>query len=203
MSKSGTLVARRLWGIFFSETNREHWVAHLMRKHDLDRKQADLIMNRIHYLPASKRKPFDTYWTLSSRRLVHTEFPDHQENVRKTSQEAQFNLEGYNNSISHTFLPEILERLNQMEDFQKAYEINPELTETFKEAGIFEDFGLIGLTPEDWSQFGPVQKRRSPSLSLPMTVSRKRWFLPFRNSSGRKRSLGKKGGMKNKSKKHR
>jgi len=158
ISKSGTLVARRLWGIFFSEANREHWIAYLMRKHDLNRKQADLIMNRIHYLPASKRKPFDTYWTLSSRNLVHTEFPDHQENVRKTAQDLQFNLKDYEGSISHTFSPEITEQLNQMEDFQKAYEIDSELAEIFKEVGISEGFGLAGLTPEDWPQFGPVQK---------------------------------------------
>jgi len=202
ISKSGTLVARRLWGIFFSETNREHWIAYLMRKHDLNRKQADLIMNRIHYLPASKRKPFDTYWTLSSRNLVHTEFPDHQENVRKTAQEAQFNLEGCKDSISHTFLPEILERLNQMEDFQKAYEINPELTETFKEAGIYEDFGLIGLTPEGWSQFGPVQKTLSEFKSA-YDSFQKEMVSALQKLVRKKRSLGKKGGMKNKSKKHR
>ena len=158
IGKSGTLIARRLWGIFFSDRNREQWIAYLMKKHDLIREQAGLIVNRIHYLPASKRKPFDTYWTLSSRNLVHTEFPDHQENMRKTAQDPLFHLEEFEDSISHTFPMEILERLNNMEDFRKAYEINSELAEIFKEAGISGDFGLSGLTPEDWSQFGPVQK---------------------------------------------
>jgi len=161
ISKSGTLVARRLWGVFFSERNREQWIAYLMKKHDLTREQASLIVNRIHYLPASKRKPFDTYWTLSSRNLVHTEFPDHQENMRKTAQDPQFNLEEFKDSISHTFPMEILERLNKMEHFRKAYEINSELAEILKEAGISGDFGLSGLTPEDWAQFGPVQKTLS------------------------------------------
>jgi hypothetical protein len=161
IGKSGTLVARRLWGIFFSDRNREQWIAYLMKKHDLTREQTSLIVNRIHYLPASKRKPFDTYWTLSSRNLVHTEFPDHQENMRKTAQDPQFNLEEFEDSISHTFPIEILEWLNKTEDFRKAYEINSELAEIFKEAGISGDFGLSGLTPEDWSQFGPVQKTLS------------------------------------------
>ena len=158
IEKSGTLVARRVWSIFFSETNREKWTAHLMNKHGLTQDQVRWIMNRIHYLPASKRKPFDTYWTLSSRNLVHTEFPDHQENVRRMAEEPQFNLKEVEESISHTFPSEILEQLSQIEDFQKAFQINSELAETFKEVGILEEFGLKGLKPSDWPTFGPVQK---------------------------------------------
>jgi len=72
IGKSGTLVARRIWGIFFSEANRDRWVTYLMKKDSLTQDQAQFVLDRIHYLPASKRKPFDTYWTLSSRNLVHT-----------------------------------------------------------------------------------------------------------------------------------
>jgi len=161
IGKSGTFVARRVWSIFFSETHRQKWVAYLMRKHHLTEDQAQFIMNRIHYLPASKRKPFDTYWTLSSRNLVHTEFPDHQENVRRMADQAQFNLNEYEESISHRFPSEVLEQLNQMEDFQKAFEINSELAGIFREAGIAEDFGSRGLNPEEWPAFGPVQKTLS------------------------------------------
>ena len=158
IGKSGTLVARRVWWIFFSETNRDRWVAYLMKKNGLTREQAVCVIDRIHCLPASKRKPFDTFWTLSSRNLVHTEFPDHQENVRRMAEESQFNLEDCQESISKTFSPEILEQLNQMEDFRKAYEINPELREIFREVGILEDLGLGGLMPSGWAEFGPVQK---------------------------------------------
>ena len=158
IAKSGTLVARRVWWIFFSEANRDRWIAYLMKKNDLTRDQAVHVIDRIHYLPASKRKPFDTFWTLSSRNLVHTEFPDHQENVRRIAEESQFNLEDCQESISKTFSPEILEQLNQMEDFRKAYEINPELKEIFREVGILEDLGLGGLMPSGWAEFGPVQK---------------------------------------------
>jgi hypothetical protein len=161
ISKSGTLVARRVWWIFFSDANRDRWIAYLMKKNDLALDQARLIMDRIHYLPASKRKPFDTYWTLSSRNLVHTEFPDHQQNVKRIAEDPLFNLKEYEESISHTFPPEVLKQLSQMEDFRKAYEINSELAEIFKEVGISEGFGVGGLMPSDWSEFGPVQKTLS------------------------------------------
>jgi len=158
IAKSGTLVARRVWWIFFSETNRDRWISYLMKKNDLTLEQARWIMDRIHYLPASKRKPYDTYWTLSSRNLVHTEFPDHQENVRKMAGGPQFNLKEYEESISNTFPRTVLEWLNQMEDFRKAYEVNPELEEISKKVWISEDLGQKGLSPSDWPEFGPVQK---------------------------------------------
>ncbi len=158
IAKSGTLVARRVWWIFFSDANRKRWIKYLMKKKSLTEDQAGLVMDRIHYLPASKRKPFDTYWTLSSHNLVHTEFPDHQENVRKMAEGSQFDLEEYGESISHTFPEGTLGKLGQMEDFRKAFEINPELQEVFKEVGIFEEIGLKGLIPSEWPGFGPVQK---------------------------------------------
>jgi hypothetical protein len=158
IGQSGTLVARRVWGIYFSETNRERWVAYLMDKKCLTREQASLVMDRIHYLPASKRKPFDTYWTLTSRNLVHTEFPNHQENVRMMAEDPQFHLEEFSESIQQTFPSEVLEQLNHIQDFRKAYEINHELEEVFREAGLREDLGSEGLSPSDWTEFGPVQK---------------------------------------------
>ncbi len=158
LSCSGTYVARRVWEIFFSEKNRDRWINYLIEKKGLTPEEAKWIMDRIYYLPASKRKPFDTYWTLTSRNLVHTEFPDHQENVRKMAEAPQFNAKGYEESISQTFPHHILERLNQVEDFRKAYEINPELAEIFESAGVSDSFGLGGLNPADWSEFGPVQK---------------------------------------------
>ncbi len=158
IGRSGTLVARRVWGIYFSEANRERWVTYLMEKKCLTREQASLVMDRIHYLPASKRKPFDTYWTLTSRNLVHTEFPNHQENVRKMAEDPQFHLEEFAESIQQTFPSEVLEQLNQIQDFRKAYEINHELAEVFKEVGLQEDLGSEGMSPSDWPEFGPVQK---------------------------------------------
>lgn len=158
IGKSGTWVARRVWSLFFSDENRKKWIAYLMNRKGITQFQARLIMDRIHYLPASKRKPFDTYWTLTCRNLVHTEFPDHQENVRKMAEAPNFDLKGFEESISHAFSKEVFDLLNQIEDFRKAYEINPELAEVFKEVGISGEFGLKGLTPSNWPEFGPVQK---------------------------------------------
>jgi hypothetical protein len=158
IGRSGTFVARRVWSIFFSPRNRPRWTRYLQKNYELTQGQAKLILDRIHYLPASKRKPFDTCWTLSSRNLVHTEFPDHQENVRLMSETPRFKLKEYEASISKTFPPQFLQRLRQIDDFRKAFDINPELVAIFKSVGIVGDFGKEGLKPEEWSQFGPVQK---------------------------------------------
>jgi hypothetical protein len=158
IGRSGTYVARRVWGTFFSARNRPRWINYLMRKSGLSRSQSRLILDRIHYLPASKRKPFDTYWTLTSKNLVHTEFPDHQENVRKVADTPSFSLKAHKESISKNFSPKFLKRLNQLKDFRKAYEINPELVKIFKSVGITGNLGSAGLRPEEWPEFGPVQK---------------------------------------------
>ena len=158
IGRSGTFVARRVWSIFFSPRNRPRWIRYLRKECGLTQAQARVILDRIHYLPASKRKPFDTCWTLASKNLVHTEFPDHQENVRLMSETPRFRLKEYEASIAKTFAPQFLQRLRQIEDFRKAFDINPELAAMFKSVGIVGDFGKEGLKPEEWPQFGPVQK---------------------------------------------
>lgn len=158
IGKSGTLVARRVWRIFFSEENREKWLDYLCQEHRVTRPQAQLIFNRIHYLPASKRKPEDTFWTLASRNLVHTEFPNHQENVRRTAESEGFRLEDHVESITAEFPPQVLEWLNRIPDFRVGYELTPELNEILREAGVAGDFGEGGHRPEEWPEFGSVQK---------------------------------------------
>jgi hypothetical protein len=158
IGKSGTLVARRVWGIFFSEGNRGKWLDYLCRKYQLTQAQARLILERVCYLPASKRKPQDTYWTLAGTNMVHTEFPNHQENVRKMAEAEGFQLSDYVESIQGEFPPEIVRKLNTIPDFRKGYELNAELTRVLREVGIAGDFGAGGHTPEQWPDFGPVQK---------------------------------------------
>ncbi len=161
IGKSGTLVARRLWQIFFSPENRKKWISYLIEKKGISENQAGFILDRIYCLPASKRKPFDTFWTLSSKNLVHTEFPDHQENVRRMAEQPGFELKEFEESISRSFSDDVLEQLYQIEDFVKAYEVNSELSEIFTEAGISGDFGRKGLLPSEWPTFGPVLKTLS------------------------------------------
>jgi len=158
IGKSGTMVARRVWGIFFSSENREKWLAYLCRKHQLTREQATLIFSRICYLPASKRKPEDTYWTLASRNMVHTEFPNHQENVRRMAEAEGFPVADYRESIGDKFPAPVLEWLNRIPDFRTGYELTPELNGVLREAGVASDFGSGGLRPEQWPEFGSVQK---------------------------------------------
>lgn len=155
---SGTLVARRVWGIFFSPANRGRWLDYLCRDHQLTRAQAETVLDRVCYLPASKRKPQDTYWTLAGRNLVHTEFPNHQENVRRMAESEGFRLEDYTESIAEAPSPEVLARLNQIPDFRIGYELNPELNGILREVGIPGDYGNGGHTPEQWPEFGSVQK---------------------------------------------
>ncbi len=158
IGKSGTLVARRVWGIFFSSENREKWLAYLSRKHQLSREQAELIFSRICCLPASKRKPEDTYWTLAGRNMVHTEFPNHQENVRRMAETEGFRVADYRESIGGAFPPQVLEWLNRIPDFRRGYELTPELNEILRAVGVAGDFGSGGLRPEQWPEFGSVQK---------------------------------------------
>jgi len=158
IGKSGTLVARRVWGIFFSEGNRHKWVDYLCEEQGLTEEEAIIVLSRVCYLPASKRKPEDTYWTLASRNMVHTEFPNHQENVRKMAESEDFNLVRYGEAITGQFPPEVLELLNTMADFRQGYELNDELNEILLRAGIEGNFGTGGHTPEEWPEFGSVQK---------------------------------------------
>lgn len=158
IGKSGTLVARRAWGIFWAEENRGKWVEHLCRKHQITKEQAGLILSRVCYLPASKRKPQDTYWTLAGANMVHTEFPNHQENVRKMGEDPSFKLADYVESIMQPFPDDVVKRLSTIPDFRVGYELNGELSQILRQVGIDGNFGIGGHTPEQWPEFGSVQK---------------------------------------------
>jgi hypothetical protein len=158
IGKSGTLVARRAWGIFWAEENRGKWVEYLCRKHQITKEQAGLILSRVCYLPASKRKPQDTYWTLAGANMVHTEFPNHQENVRKMAEDPGFKLADYIESITQHFPDVVVKRLSTIPDFRVGYELNGELSQILRQVGIDGNFGIGGHTPEQWPTFGSVQK---------------------------------------------
>lgn len=156
---SGTLVAQRVWWIFFSEENRKKWISYLALKYNIEFEKVEEILNNIDVLPASKRKPEDTLLTLSWKNVTNTEFPDHQLAVQKVSMEKEFNVKNYENSIEKKIDPKIVEMLYEIEDFRKAYEITPELAEILKEVGIdTSNLGNNGLTYEEWPSFGAVEK---------------------------------------------
>jgi len=157
---AGTLVAQRVWWVFFSPENREKWIAYIVKKYGVTPEDAAEILDNIDVLPASKRKPADTYLTLASRNMTNTEFPNHQLNVHKEYAEGRVRLEDYAESIMMKHDPKYVEILSHMEDFRKAYELTPKLMEILKEVGIegIEEWGTGGTRPEDWVNFGSKVK---------------------------------------------
>lgn len=158
---AGTLVARRVYRIFFSPENRVKWIEYLKREFALSTDDADDILCKIDLLPASKRKPEDTLLTLSRRNLTNTEFPNHQLNVLLRSRQEDFSLEYFEDSINREPDSKVLQRLLEIVDFRKAYELTPKLVAELKRIGVEGDFGDYGLEPGEWSAFGPVVKTMS------------------------------------------
>lgn len=155
---SGIYITRKIYKLFFSPENRIKWQAYLKKKFNLSDSQVKEIFNKIDLLPASKRKPEDTYLVLGGPNITNTEFPTHQTKVWEESLKDGFNLEKYRDSINKEPDPKILEKLLEIEDFREAYELTPELTEKLKEVGIKTSSEKNGIQPEDWPKFGPVVK---------------------------------------------
>ncbi|MCX8183084.1 MAG: hypothetical protein N3F08_01500 [Crenarchaeota archaeon] len=155
---SGTYVARRVYEIMFSPLNRLKWVDYLARKYRIPRESAELIISRIDLLPASKRKPEDTFLTLSRRNVTNTEFPNHQLAVVKEALKEGFNMGDYEESISRGIDQDVLKVLMDVEDFVKAYEASPELNSLLKKVGIVENYGDRGVKTAEWPSYGPCVK---------------------------------------------
>ncbi|HDJ89724.1 MAG TPA: hypothetical protein ENG40_03430 [Thermoprotei archaeon] len=156
---AGTLVAQRVWWIFFSKENKDKWLGYLISKYNLSPEKAKEILNNIDVLPASKRKPLDTYLTLARNNMTNTEFPNHQLNVLMFSRKPGFELKRYDNAITIKHDPKIIEKLLTIEDFRKAYELTPELADILKKVGVsIEGFGTNGLKYEEWGSFGSTVK---------------------------------------------
>jgi len=156
---AGTLVAQRVWWIFFSPENRAKWISYLTSEYGLTREEAENVLNGIDVLPASKRKPMDTFLTLARWNMTNTEFPDHQLNVLNESKSLNFNLSNYDNAIMMKHDPKIVEMLNQLDDFVKAYELTPDLSELLGKVGVdVKELGNRGLTYDGWATFGSTVK---------------------------------------------
>lgn len=153
---SGTLVAKRVYEIFFAPWNRSKWVEYLVREVGIDEEDAEVVLDRLDLLPASKRKPADTLLTLSSRNVTNTEFPDHQLNVEETAREIRF--DDVRESILRPVEEKHLALLRQVPDFVKAYEASPEVNELLRKVGVKGDYGSGGVSPADWPSYGPCVK---------------------------------------------
>jgi hypothetical protein len=91
--------------------------------------------------------------------MTNTEFPDHQLNVLNESKSLNFNLSNYDNAIMMKHDTKTVETLNQLEDFVKAYELTPDLSELLGKVGIdVKELGNRGLTYDGWATFGSTVK---------------------------------------------
>jgi hypothetical protein len=165
ISYCGILVTKRVYEIFFSLENRPKWISYIQSKFNLSPEQAEMVLQGIDVLPASKRKPKETLLTLGSMHITHTEFPNHQTNVLLESLKADFNPENYRDSILREVDPEIALRLSlgwseTADNFVKAYELTPEQIKVLEEVGVANPYkyGTRGLRPSEWGSYGATVK---------------------------------------------
>ncbi|MYC12819.1 MAG: hypothetical protein F4Y39_03755 [Gemmatimonadetes bacterium] len=159
LKKAGTVVARRVHWIFYAPENRPKWITYLSDTYGLSEDQAQWILASMDVLPASKRVPDDTLHALGEN-MCHTEFPNHQRAVQLVSEEPDFDLDELRGSISHEYEPGVAQRLYELPDFQKGYDLTPALKD-FLENDVQIDLSgwqTRGMEPSDWPEFGSVQK---------------------------------------------
>ena len=159
LKKAGTIIARRVHWIFYAPENRPKWVAYLSDTYGLSEDQAQWILASMDVLPASKRVPDDTLDALGEN-MCHTEFPNHQRAVQLVSEEPDFDLDELRGSIGHEYEPGVAQRLYELPDFQKGYDLTPALKD-FLESEVQIDLSgwqTRGMEPGDWPEFGSVQK---------------------------------------------
>lgn len=159
LKKGGTLVARRVHWVFYAPENRPKWVSYLTKTYGLSDDQAQWILESMDVLPASKRIPEDTLHALGAN-MCHTEFPNHQRAVQLVSEAPDFDLEDLKDSIGDTYEPGVSQRLYELPDFQKGYDLTPSLKEFLEgQVGIdLSGWQTRGMEPGDWPNFGSVQK---------------------------------------------
>lgn len=160
LKKAGTIVARRVYWVFYSPENRPKWIDYLAKTYGISKDQAQWILESMDVLPASKRVPEDTLDALAGENMCHTEFPNHARAVQIFSEQAGFRLEDLKESILDTFEPGVVQRLSKLPDFRRGYDLTPSLKDFLQnKVGVdVGDWQTEGLKPEDWPGFGSVQK---------------------------------------------
>ena len=160
LKKGGTLVARRVYWVFYAPENRPKWVSYLSKTYNLSEDQAQWILESMDVLPASKRIPEDSLDALGQMNMCHTEFPNHQRAVQIMSEGAGFNLADYKESILDTYEPGVAQRLRELSDYCRGYDLTPSLKDFLvNEVGVdVSSWQTQGLEPSDWPNFGSVQK---------------------------------------------
>ena len=161
LRRAGTLVARRVYSLFYEGKNHGKWIEWLKQNHKVGHNEAVLIIDSIDVLPASKRIPEDTYDTLASTNMCNTEFPNHAKAVQLHSEKADFDLTSYRETALQRPDLDLVRRLMRIRDFVRGYESAREISEEALQAGVLSqagDLGLGGVREEEWQEFGPVMK---------------------------------------------
>ncbi len=160
IKRSGTLVARRVYHVFYAQQNRPRWISYLQRTFGLTQEEAREVLESMDVLPASKRVPEDTLEALAQTNMCHTEFPNQARAVELLSERSGFRMEDFRDSAASSFEPGVTEKLRTIADFRRGYDVTPDLQRTLLEAGIEEAGGwtLGGIEPQAWPEFGSVVK---------------------------------------------
>jgi hypothetical protein len=161
LKKAGTLVAKRVYWVFYDRKNHNRWVVWLQRQHKISRRDAITVLDSMDVLPASKRVPEDTYDTLGSPNMCNTEFPNHARAVQLYSERDNFDLNSFRNAVTSAPDQEVVKRLMSIDDFVRGYDSTKAISTELVRVGVLSDeqeLGLGGVPEDEWQGFGAVQK---------------------------------------------
>jgi hypothetical protein len=160
LKKGGTLVARRVYWVYYSPENRPKWIAYLQKAYGVTEDQARWILESMDVLPASKRIPEDTYHTLAAVNMCNTEFPNHSRAVQIASEQPGFDLSEFREAVLDSYDPGVAERLRDLPDYCKGYDLTPSLKKFLQdEVGVeVSTWQTKGIEPAQWPDFGSCQK---------------------------------------------
>jgi hypothetical protein len=158
LRKAGTLVARKIYQLFYERSNHEKWLIWLEHEHKLRRTEAISVIDSMDILPASKRVPEDTLDTLASINMCNTEFPNHARAVQVYSEKDTFDLRSFSGAALRGSEAELVRRLGHIKDFVKGYESTPQISAKVREVNATFPTQLGGIDEDEWNKFGPVRK---------------------------------------------
>jgi hypothetical protein len=161
LKKAGTLVAKRVYRVFYDRKNHDRWVVWLQRQHKISRRGAIAVLDSMDVLPASKRVPEDTYDTLGSPNMCNTEFPNHARAVQLYSERDNFDLNSFRNAVTSAPDQEVVKRLMSIDDFVRGYDSTKAISTELVRVGVLSDeqeLGFGGVPEDEWQGFGAVQK---------------------------------------------
>lgn len=158
LRKAGTLVARKVYLLFYEKDNHEKWLNWLENEHKLKRADAINVLDSMDILPASKRVPEDTLDTLASINMCNTEFPNHARAVQVYSEKDTFDLGAFREAALRGSETELVRRLSGIVDFVKGYESTSRISEEVSKVRAAFPTQLGGMEEAEWNKFGPVKK---------------------------------------------